>query len=134
MRAKTREEAVTEFQSVVDMVDNPWTPEVFDFRESLIAEEAAELMAELSIIAGKLERGAPVLDKDKEKLLKEMADLQYVLSGTAVQLGLPLQLAFNRVHKSNMTKFENGKALRREDGKVLKSPNYKEPSLADLVV
>jgi predicted HAD superfamily Cof-like phosphohydrolase len=68
--------------------------------------------------------------------LKEGADLLYVLLGTFVSLGLGDQLieAFERVHISNMSKLdENGKPIYREDGKVLKGPNYKSPNLEDLV-
>lgn len=69
-------------------------------------------------------------------LLKEGADLLYVLLGTFVSLGLGDQLieAFDRVHISNMSKLgEDGKPIYREDGKVLKGPNYKEPVLYDLI-
>jgi phosphoribosyl-ATP pyrophosphohydrolase len=42
--------------------------------------------------------------------------------------------AFIRVHKSNMSKLgDDGKPIFREDGKVLKGPNYKKPYLSDLV-
>lgn len=42
--------------------------------------------------------------------------------------------AFRRVHASNMSKLgEDGKPIKREDGKILKGPNYKEPDLSDLV-
>jgi len=72
--------------------------------------------------------------KTKERLLKEMDDLQYVLSGMAVVLGLPLQVAFTRVHQSNMSKLgADGKPVYRSDGKVLKGPNYTPPDLEDLV-
>jgi predicted HAD superfamily Cof-like phosphohydrolase len=41
---------------------------------------------------------------------------------------------FRRVHESNMSKLgDDGKPVRREDGKVLKGPNYKPPVLTDLV-
>lgn len=69
-------------------------------------------------------------------LLKEGADLLYVLLGTFVSLGLGNQLieAFERVHVSNMSKLdENGKPIYREDGKVMKGPNYKAPNLDDLI-
>jgi predicted HAD superfamily Cof-like phosphohydrolase len=42
--------------------------------------------------------------------------------------------ACRRVHKSNMSKLgDDGKPIFREDGKVLKGPNYKKPDLSDLV-
>lgn len=45
-----------------------------------------------------------------------------------------IEEAFNRVHKSNMSKLgDDGKPIRREDGKILKGPNYKAPDLTDLV-
>lgn len=42
--------------------------------------------------------------------------------------------AFKRVHNSNMSKLgDDGKPVRREDGKILKGPNYKPADLSDLV-
>ena len=42
--------------------------------------------------------------------------------------------AFKRVHASNMSKLgDDGKPIRREDGKIMKGPNYKAPDLSDLV-
>jgi predicted HAD superfamily Cof-like phosphohydrolase len=42
--------------------------------------------------------------------------------------------AFRRVHASNMSKLgDDGKPIFREDGKVLKGPNYKKPYLTDLL-
>ena len=52
----------------------------------------------------------------------------------AACFGWDLQTAYNRVHGSNMSKLgADGKPIRREDGKILKGPNYYEPSLIDLV-
>lgn len=69
-------------------------------------------------------------------LLKEGADLLYVLLGTFVSLGLGNELieAFSRVHTSNMSKLgEDGRPIYRDDGKVMKGPNYQPPELGDLV-
>jgi len=45
-----------------------------------------------------------------------------------------LDEAMHRVHESNMSKLdEDGKPIYREDGKVLKGPNYSPPNLEDLV-
>lgn len=42
--------------------------------------------------------------------------------------------AFRRIHLSNMSKLDDsGKPIKREDGKILKGPNYKEPNLEDLI-
>lgn len=122
----------------------------------LIKEELAELEEAL-------------LEGDKEHILKEAADLMYVVHGFEVvcpkdmlllitgeeanTLGTlqvkiekaleeaekiftheQLQEAFRRVHISNMSKLgEDGRPIRREDGKVLKGPNYLPPDLKDMV-
>ena len=97
------------------------TPDLAMLRQSLILEEAKEVSAELL---------RPQIDK--AALTKELSDLLYVVYGTALAFGLPLDPAFNRVHESNMSKLVDGKPLYREDGKVLKGPNYQPPVLDDL--
>ena len=70
----------------------------------------------------------------QEECLKELADLVYVCYQYAENMGWLLDEALNRVHESNMSKLgEDGKPIYREDGKVLKGPNYKPPELSDLV-
>ena len=69
----------------------------------------------------------------KEECLKELADLVYVCYQYAENMGWFLDEALDRVHLSNMSKLgEDGKPIYREDGKVLKGPNYKPPTLEDL--
>ena len=69
----------------------------------------------------------------QEHSLKELADLVYVCYQYAENMGWFLDEALNRVHLSNMSKLdEDGKPILREDGKVLKGPNYKPPDLSDL--
>jgi len=96
-------------------------------QRTLIVEEFKEFLdAENQLIMGLVVNATDVL--------KEMADLVYVLYQYAENLGWDLDEALNRVHQSNMSKLgEDGKPLRREDGKILKGPNYKEPNLTDLV-
>ena len=66
--------------------------------------------------------------------LKELADLVYVCYQYAENMGWFLDEALDRVHKSNMSKLGvDGKPIYREDGKVLKGPNYKPPTLTDLI-
>ena len=87
-------------------------------RYHLIEEEAAEV-AEAS---------------EPEHLLKELADLVYVTYGFAATFGWNLDEAVRRVHASNMSKLgDDGQPVYREDGKVLKGPNYEQPNLSDLV-
>ena len=69
----------------------------------------------------------------QEDALKELADLVYVCYQYAENMGWFLDEALNRVHISNMSKLgEDNKPIYREDGKVLKGPNYKPPDLSDL--
>ena len=66
--------------------------------------------------------------------LKELADLVYVCYQYAENMSWNLDEAMNRVHESNMSKLDkDGKPIYRDDGKVLKGPNYKPPDLSDLV-
>ncbi len=66
--------------------------------------------------------------------LKELSDLVYVCYQYAANMGWDLDEAMYRVHESNMSKLDDdGKPIYRDDGKVLKGPNYKPPNLEDLV-
>lgn len=72
--------------------------------------------------------------QDREACLKELADLIYVCAQYAENMNWDIEQALRRVHKSNMSKLgEDGKPIYREDGKVLKGPNYQPPNLQDLV-
>ncbi len=73
-------------------------------------------------------------NKNKADCLKELADLVYVCYQYAANMGWDLDEAMYRVHESNMSKLDNeGKPVTREDGKVLKGPNYQPPNLEDLI-
>ena len=66
--------------------------------------------------------------------LKELADLVYVCYQYAANEEWDLDEAMKRVHESNMSKLdEYGNPIYREDGKVMKGPNYAPPNLEDLV-
>lgn len=68
------------------------------------------------------------------EIMKEACDLVYVILGMFVEFGWNFDEAFKRVHESNMSKLDdNGNPIRREDGKILKGPNYQAPDLRDLV-
>ena len=115
--------------------------DVLRLRMSLLREELREVEEEAGNIEDVIYQGViegevsqEDLKRVKASLLKELCDLQYVLSGFAVTLGLPFDEAFKRVHESNMSKLgPEGKPIYRDDGKVLKGPNYKKPDLSDLV-
>lgn len=114
-------------------VARPMTPDLLRLRRDLLAEEMRELFVEIDAAIASLEAGQRVERSVYLNMLKEAADVQYVLSGMAVTFGWPLAEVFARVHASNMSKLRvDGKPLRREDGKVLKGPNYHPPILDDL--
>jgi len=70
---------------------------------------------------------------DLAAVAKEMADLLYVVYGTAVSYGIDMDPVFREVHRSNMSKVGGYK---REDGKWVKPATYSpariEPILAEL--
>ena len=69
----------------------------------------------------------------QEHALKELADLVYVCYQYAENMGWFLDEALDRVHQSNMSKLDDdGNPIYRDDGKVLKGPDYKPPNLEDL--
>tara|TARA_X000001382_G_scaffold126127_1_gene112374 strand:+ start:1229 stop:1588 length:360 start_codon:yes stop_codon:yes gene_type:complete len=115
-------------------VDVPYNPKTLYLRMNLITEELNELQDEVekSIFEFK-EHSGKVTKETKQKILKELCDLMYVVSGFAVTFGLSVQPAFNRVHQSNMSKLVNGIPQLNEWGKVEKGKNYKPPNMEDLV-
>lgn len=106
---------------------------LLEFRYKLLVEEVTEVGEEVAMAMAERSLGNPIPHKVMVRLLKELADVQYVLSGFSEALGLDLETAFNRVHASNMSKFVDGKALFNDHGKVMKGPNYQPPNLEDLV-
>ncbi|MDX3260813.1 MazG nucleotide pyrophosphohydrolase domain-containing protein [Streptomyces sp. MI02-2A] len=116
--------------------------DLVDLRSTLIWEESQEVLEALldhrktqimddffeanpaATVTGRGTREAP---GRYEALAKELADLLYVIYGTADLLEIPLEAVFAEVHRSNMSKVRpDGTVLRREDGKVLKPDTYRE--------
>ena len=96
------------------------------YQKNLIVEEFKEFLEAEGMM---FRHGSNV----QQEALKELADLVYVCYQYAENQGWFLDEALDRVHKSNMSKLgEDGKPIYREDGKVLKGPNYKPPDLSDL--
>ena len=63
-----------------------------------------------------------------------LTDLLYVVYGAGLAFGINLDECFDEVHRSNMSKLDsNGNPIYREDGKVMKSPNYFEPNLEKII-
>lgn len=68
-------------------------------------------------------------EEDLVNLAKELADIIYIVCGTAASYGIPLNEVFEEVHRSNMEKLVDGKPLRREDGKILKPEGWAAPDI-----
>lgn len=86
-------------------------------RLELIAEELGEL--EEAIEA-----------KNYIAVADALTDILYVTYGAGHAFGIDLDKCFAEVQRSNMSKLgADGKPIYREDGKVLKGPNYSEPNL-----
>ena len=115
-----------EFRSKYNLRNSP-TKERRTYQKNLIVEEFKEFLES----EGELWHNNPVYPSEA---LKELADLVYVCYQYAENMGWFLDEALNRVHESNMSKLdENGKPIYRDDGKVLKGPNYSPPNLNDLI-
>jgi len=59
-----------------------------------------------------------------------LTDILYVTYGAGHAFGINLDECFKEVHESNMSKLgPDGKPIYRDDGKVMKGPDYREPDL-----
>ena len=101
-------------------------------RINLIYEEYEEVSeAIIHLEDTRLNLTSSSMEEAKEELAKELADLLYVVYGTAEELGIPLQQVFTEVHKSNMSKvWPDGTVKRNDFGKVLKPDTYTKPDLS----
>ena len=113
-------------------VNEPYSVSLLKLRQKLLREQMDELDAEINTLIDELEKTGATEKNTRARMMKELSDLQYVLSGMVVSFGIPMQEVFRRTHESNMSKLVNGKVLKREDGKFLKGPNYKPPFLEDI--
>lgn len=92
-----------------------------DLRKKLLQEEFEEyLKAEA--------------DNNLVEVADALGDMLYIIYGTAVSYGIPINEIFDEIHNSNLSKLdENGLPIRREDGKVLKGPNYFKPDISSII-
>ncbi|WP_251151340.1 nucleoside triphosphate pyrophosphohydrolase family protein [Cellulosimicrobium sp. Marseille-Q4280] len=115
-------------------------PERLELRLNLMAEEFCEVIGSImGPVAEAAMRAAwattmaawdGTFTPDIAKVAKELSDLAYVLAGTALETAIPLDAGVAEVHASNMTKLDaNGNALKRADGKALKSELYVEADM-----
>lgn len=65
-----------------------------------------------------------------------LGDMLYILCGTILEHGMQYKIeeVFEEIQRSNMSKLgEDGKPIYREDGKVLKGPNYFKPNILSIL-
>lgn len=73
-------------------------------------------------------------NNDLVEIADALGDMLYIIYGTAVSYGIPLEEIFDEIHRSNMSKLgEDGNPIFREDGKVLKSSNYSPPNIKEIL-
>ena len=104
-----------------EVKDKPEWPDedTVNLRVDLIEEEYDELKQAIYSHNGSMTDVADAL-----------SDILYVVYGMAHSFGIDIDNCFREVHVSNMSKLgEDGKPIYREDGKVIKGPNYKPPNL-----
>lgn len=112
-----------------------------ELRVKLIAEELTELCEALGV-AVKIESNGvssqfvveAVKDDAEVDLIAAadaLGDLDYVVQGANLVFGFPAEPVLKEIHRANMSKLgADGLPVYREDGKVMKGPNYTPPDVA----
>ena len=75
-------------------------------------------------------------NNDLVEVADALGDMLYILCGTIIEHGMQhkIEEVFDEIQRSNMSKLgEDGKPIYREDGKVLKGPNYFKPSIKEIL-
>ena len=75
-------------------------------------------------------------NNDIVEVADALGDMLYILCGTIIEHGMQdkIEEVFDEIQRSNMSKLgEDGKPIYREDGKVLKGPNYFKPNIAEIL-
>lgn len=77
-----------------------------------------------------------VKNNDLVEIADALGDMLYILCGTIIEHGLQhkIEEVFDEIQRSNMSKLgADGKPLYREDGKVMKGPNYFKPDFREIL-
>lgn len=77
-----------------------------------------------------------VQNNDIVEIADALGDMLYILCGTIIEHGLQnkIEEVFDEIQRSNMSKLgEDGNPVYREDGKVMKGPNYFKPDFAEIL-
>ena len=73
---------------------------------------------------------------DLVEVADALGDMLYILCGTIIEHGMQhkIEEVFDEIQRSNMSKLgADGKPIYREDGKVLKGPNYFKPNIKEIL-
>lgn len=103
--------------------------------QTLVEEEADELVDELRLMTLKAARGQEITNDDRARAAKEAADLIFVALQAVQTLGLVgvFPLIYEEVLRSNESKLLDGKATFNEAGKLLKGPQYSPADVLAIV-
>nr|WP_315176989.1 nucleoside triphosphate pyrophosphohydrolase family protein [uncultured Flavobacterium sp.] len=77
-----------------------------------------------------------VQNNDLVEIADALGDMMYILCGTIIEHGLQhkIEAVFDEIQRSNMSKLgADGKPIYREDGKVMKGPNYFKPDFSKII-
>ena len=75
-------------------------------------------------------------NNDPVEVADALGDMLYILCGTILSHGMQHKISevFEEIQRSNMSKLgSDGKPIYREDGKILKGPNYFRPNIASIL-
>lgn len=75
-------------------------------------------------------------NNDLVEVADALGDMLYILCGTIIEHGMQhkIEEVFDEIQRSNLSKLDkNGKPIYREDGKVLKGPNYFKPDIEKIL-
>jgi predicted HAD superfamily Cof-like phosphohydrolase len=111
---------------------NDFLPMKTTRRHNLIMEESREVAEAIEYLENTyFNETSSSMAEAREELAKELADLLYVVYGTAEELGIPIEEVFKVVHESNMSKvWSDGMVVRNHFGKILKPDTYVKPDLS----
>lgn len=106
------------------------------------AEEFAEMLDSLDLIvqskyvdaiATDLKGCHLALSLNRQALLDSLADQIVTAVGVAHMFGMDILGALEEVNRSNFSKFENGKPVFDENGKISKGKYYSKPDLKPFI-
>ena len=118
---------------------------VKEFHDAFGLDVKHEPIAKLT--AGKLKLRFDLMAEENEEYLEAaknddlvevadaLGDMLYILCGTILEHGMQykIEAIFNEIQRSNMSKLGDDGPIYREDGKVLKGPNYFKPNILKII-